>query len=99
MGIVTKRENKRQKDAGLAAQLNAAVVQAAAVPVNTPTTDVFVEVFTHANSNGLVGGGSIKNTGAQGIDVKESATDLFGVLDSSTVSVAAGDSLLLSTMQ
>lgn len=71
----------------------------AAVPADVATTDVFVPVFTHSNSRGLIGSGTIKNTGAQAIDVRETVTDRFGASDSSLVSVVAGDSLLLSTTQ
>lgn len=53
------------------------------------TTAVLVQVFTHKNSKGLTGIGTIKNTGGvNSVDVKESVTDAFGTSDSQTNTVA-----------
>lgn len=72
------------------------------------TTDAFVTVKmtlsglgtsdpgTRVNPSGLIGQGTIKNTGANSMDVKETVTDLFGVTDSVTTTVTAGNDLLLS---
>lgn len=51
---------------------------------------------TRINPAGLIGQGTIKNTGAQSMDVKETVTDAFGVTDSVTTTVTAGNDLLLS---
>jgi len=51
---------------------------------------------TRINPAGLTGQGTIKNTGAQSMDVKETVTDAFGVTDSVTTTVTAGKDLLLT---
>jgi hypothetical protein len=60
------------------------------------TTPVFVEVFTHENTRGLLGIGTIKNTdGVDSLDIKETVVDAFGVTASVTTTVLAGNSYLL----
>lgn len=61
------------------------------------TTDSYVEVdgFPISRSDGLIGIGSILNTGASGMNVRETATDKFGNTQSVVTVVAAGDSYLL----
>ena len=55
------------------------------------TTGAFVELFTHTNINGVVGAGTIKNTGGvNALDVKETVVDLFGTTSSVTTPVAFG---------
>lgn len=54
------------------------------------TTPAFVEVFEHACPNGLMGIGTIKNTGGDSLEVKETGVDLFGTTDSVTTVVGAG---------
>jgi hypothetical protein len=67
------------------------------------TTDLFVSALPAGaqpmlNPGGLVGVGTIKNTGANDMNVKEIVTDAFGVTDSQTIVVGAGGSLLLDTL-
>jgi len=65
--------------------------------VGGATTDAFVDVFTHTNTKGLLGVGTVKNTDAvDSMDVRETVTDAFGVTISLTTPVAFGNSLLLS---
>ena len=45
------------------------------------TVDALTALFTHVNMNGLVGSGSIKNTGANSLTIRRTATDEFGVTD------------------
>lgn len=59
------------------------------------TSGSFVVVFTHTSLRGLLGIGTIKNTGADAMEVKETVTDLFGVTDSVTTSVLVGNSYML----
>lgn len=59
------------------------------------TTDAFVTQFTHLNAKGLLGIGTIVNTGAASMDVRESVTDAFGTTTSTTTVVLAGNSLML----
>jgi len=59
------------------------------------TTDAFVTQFTHENAKGLLGIGTISNTGANSMDVRESVTDAFGTTTSVTTTVLSGNSLML----
>jgi hypothetical protein len=60
------------------------------------TTGVFVELFTHKNQYGVVGVGTIKNTGGvNSLNVKETVTDGFGVTDSVTTVVPFGNDFML----
>lgn len=55
------------------------------------TTDSFVTVFTKTYATGLIGVGTIKNTGgSNSLSVKETITDAFGVTDSVTSVVTFG---------
>jgi hypothetical protein len=59
--------------------------------VGGATTDAFVSQFTHANDKGLVGGGTIKNTGGSNtLTVRLSATDVFGTTGTFDADVAPG---------
>ena len=72
------------------------------------TTDAFVTIKLtlsglgtsdtglRVNPMGLIGQGTIKNAGANSMNVRETVTDLFGVTSSVTTPVAAGNDLLLS---
>lgn len=61
------------------------------------TTDALVEQFTHKNLKGLLGIGTLKNTGgANSLDVKETAEDFFGITDSVTTTKAFGTDHTLS---
>ncbi len=73
------------------------------------TTDAFVLVKMtlgggtsdpglRINPSGLVGGGTIKNTGANSMDVRETVTDAFGVTEAVTTTVLAGANLVLKRM-
>lgn len=60
------------------------------------TTGAFVTQFTHTNYKGLLGIGTIKNTGGvNSLEVRETVTDAFGVTDSVTTTVLAGNDYLL----
>ena len=62
------------------------------------TTGSFVSLFTHTNLKAVLGIGTIENTGTTSgndMEVRETVTDAFGVTDSITTTVAAGDSYLL----
>jgi len=59
------------------------------------TTDAPVTQFTHTNTRGLMGIGTIKNTGANSLDVIETVTDAFGTSSSATTTVLAGNNLML----
>jgi hypothetical protein len=59
------------------------------------TTGAFVTQFEHFNKKGIVGIGTIKNTGANSLEVRETVTDAFGVTDSSTTTVPAGIDYML----
>lgn len=62
------------------------------------TTGAFVDQFTHTNPKGVVGVGTIKNTGGvNALEVRETAIDAFGVTDSLTSTVAAGASAVLDS--
>jgi hypothetical protein len=61
------------------------------------TTDVFVAVVDHRNQKGVIGIGTVKNTGGvNSMDVRETVTDAFGVTASVTSVVAPGADLLLN---
>jgi hypothetical protein len=67
------------------------------------TTDPFVSILPAGaqpllNKGGLVGVGTIKNTGANDMVVKEIVTDAYGVTDNQTTTVLAGGDLLLDTL-
>ena len=59
------------------------------------TTGAFVAQFTHINQKGLVGVGTVKNTGAFAMEVMETVTDAFGVIDSVTTTVLPGNDYML----
>lgn len=62
------------------------------------TTGSFVTVFTHTNPKGVMGIGTIDNTGVTAgfaMQVKETVIDAFGITASVTTTVAAGDTYLL----
>jgi hypothetical protein len=59
------------------------------------TTDAPVTQFTHTNTRGLVGVGTVKNTGANSMNVIETAIDAFGTTSSTTTVVLAGNDLLI----
>lgn len=61
------------------------------------TTDSYVAVtgFPVSRADGLVGIGSILNTGANGMNVRETVTDKFGNTQSVVTVVAAGDEYML----
>lgn len=60
------------------------------------TLAAFTSQFIHANQNGLVGIGTIKNTGANSLEVREDVTDAFGTVVSSTpVTVLSGNDYML----
>lgn len=61
-----------------------------------PATDNYVEYANFTSTDGLIGSGTIKNTGANTLNVKETVTDFFGVTSSSVTAVAAGNDLLIS---
>ena len=59
------------------------------------TVDAFTTVFTRTGPKGLLGIGTIKNTGADGLNIRETVTDAFGVVATVTTLVAAlGDYML-----
>ncbi len=60
------------------------------------TTAAFVNQFTHTNPKGLVGIGTIKNTGGvNALEVREDVTDAFGTVTTVTTTVLFGDDYLL----
>jgi hypothetical protein len=64
--------------------------------VGGTTTASFVELFTHKNSKGIIGIGTIKNTsGTNALDIKETVTDVFGTTASLTTTVSLGNDYLL----
>ena len=62
------------------------------------TSAGFVTQFTHRNPKGLLGVGTIKNTGANSLEVRENATDAFGVSGTVTNTVTSGSDRLLDPM-
>lgn len=54
------------------------------------TTAAFVAVLIHTNPSGALGIGTIKNTGANGMNVQETVTDKFGTTHSVVTAVAPG---------
>lgn len=63
------------------------------------TTGSFVDQFTHLNLKGILGVGTLKNTGANSMEVRETAIDIIGGATSTrTTTVLAGNSLLLTPM-
>lgn len=67
------------------------------VDASGSTTDSYVAVtgFPVSRADGLVGIGSILNTGANGMNVRETVTDKFGNTQSVVTVVAAGDEYML----
>lgn len=60
------------------------------------TTGAFVSQFTHTNPKGVLGTGTVKNTGGvNALEVREEVTDAFGTVTTLTTTVAFGDSYLL----
>lgn len=60
------------------------------------TTGSFVTQFTHANAKGVVGIGTIKNTGdTNALEVRETVIDAFGVTANTITTVNAGNHYLL----
>lgn len=69
---------------------------AAALSSATGTTvDSDTSVVTLTSASGIVGFGSVKNTGANGIIVREEVTDAFGVTSLAERTVAGGASAIL----
>lgn len=63
------------------------------------TTSAFTTQFTHRNFKGVLGIGTIKNTGGLNLEVQETVTDIIaGTTDSRTTVVAAGNTALLNPM-
>jgi hypothetical protein len=59
--------------------------------VGGTTTDPFVDQFTHVNTKGLSGAGSIKNTGGSNtLTVRITATDAYGTTDTQVADVLPG---------
>lgn len=59
------------------------------------TTDAFVAVTTQVATSGVQGIATIKNTGANGMNVRETGVDQFGTTSTVTTLVAAGNDLRL----
>lgn len=59
------------------------------------TVDAFTAVFTRTGFKGMIGIGTIKNTGANDLNIRETVTDAFGVTDSATTLVTAGNDYML----
>lgn len=59
------------------------------------TTDAFVTVTTQVATSGVHGVATIKNTGANGMNVRETGVDQFGTTSTVTTLVAAGNDLRL----
>ncbi len=59
------------------------------------TTDAFVTVTTQLATSGVQGIATIKNTGANGMNVRETGVDQFGTTNTTTTVVAAGADLRL----
>lgn len=59
------------------------------------TTGFFVGIMGRVSLFGLVAIGTIKNTGANSMEVRETVTDAFGVTDSVTTTVLAGNDYML----
>jgi hypothetical protein len=59
------------------------------------TTDAFVSVRTEVATSGVQGIGTIKNIGANGMNVRETAIDQFGTTSTNTTVVGAGSDHLL----
>jgi hypothetical protein len=68
-----------------------------AIDATGASTDAYVAVtgFPISNTAGLMGIGTILNTGANGLNVRETVIDKFGNTISKVTLVAAGDSYLL----
>lgn len=62
------------------------------------TTGAFVTVATINSTMGLTGVGTIKNTGANGMEVRETVTDIFGVTDNVVTPVASGMDYMLDLL-
>ena len=60
------------------------------------TTGVFVNYTGEASPTGLFSNGTIKNTGGNSLEVRETVTDGFGVTDSATQTITAGNQGVLS---
>jgi hypothetical protein len=58
--------------------------------VGGATVDAYVSQFTHENTKGLTGGGSIKNTGgSNSLTIRLTATDAYGTTDTQETPVPA----------
>ena len=67
--------------------------------VGGTTTDVFVDQFTHLNTKGMTGSGSIKNTGGSNtMTVRVTAIDAFAVTDTATFDILPGASATYTMM-
>lgn len=67
--------------------------------VGATTSGSFTTLFTHTNPKGVVGVGTIKNTGGvNSLEIKETVIDAFGITDSVTTTVLFGDSYLLDPL-
>jgi hypothetical protein len=61
------------------------------------TTAAYVTVFTHTNTKGVIGIGSIENqSGSNGINVRETAIDKFGNTVAQVTALAPGNTYLLN---
>lgn len=59
------------------------------------TTDAFVTVNVQRATSGVQGIGTIKNTGANSMNVRRTGIDQFGVTDTATTTVTAGNDMPL----
>jgi len=59
------------------------------------TVNAFTDIHTQLATSGVIGIGTIKNIGANGMNVRETVIDQFGVTSSVTTLVAAGADRLL----
>lgn len=79
---------------------NPAQVQQRASVSAGATTPAFVSVFEHTSADGLMGVGTVKNTGGvNNMNVRERVTDAFGVTDTETTIVLPGGDLLLDAQR
>ena len=88
----TDAANKAFVESAVAAAINALVRRTDATG---PTTGAFVQIVLQTAVKGLVGIGTIKNTGGQDMEVRESVTDAFGVTDTVVTLVMPGNDYML----
>jgi hypothetical protein len=75
------------------------VVAARTDATGVATTDAYATAANKTSTTGILGIGTLKNTGAQGLTVRETGVDAFGNTDSTETPVAAGDSVMLDPTQ